>query len=105
MRQCNTDIQLGVLTGARLKKGVEFAEAIGAFSVNPSLLAFNQRFVDHAHNLGMRVYVHTVDRLDDLARIHGYGADGVFTNYPDRVLKHYVQGDAKGRWPGRADLT
>jgi hypothetical protein len=33
--------------------------------------------------------------------MHDFGVDGVFTNYPERVVAAYPQGAGATRWPAR----
>jgi len=62
------------------------AQEIGAFSVHPHLSCVTPEFIDDAHSRGLKVYVYTVDELEDIERLRLLGVDGVFTNYPERVL-------------------
>ena len=41
--------------------------------------------IDRAHREGLAVYVFTVDEPDEMRRLLGCGADGLFTNFPDRL--------------------
>ena len=41
----------------------------------------------HEHNLG--VYCYTVDDTDEAAALFDINVDGVFTNYPGRMLQHF----------------
>jgi len=98
MKRLNQDIKLGALIRGLLVDDSKFAEALGAFSVHPALDFTDQRFVDDAHARGLKVYVHTVDHPEDIAKMHKLGVDGVFTNFPERVLETYSQGDIPTRW-------
>ncbi len=105
MRQADPGIRLGVLAGTHLEQGLGLAERLGAFSVHLPMEAVNRAGVGQAHDNGLMVYAYTVNRASDLARMHAYGVDGVFTNYPERVLERYGQGDGSAWWPGRDDRT
>jgi len=80
-------------------QGVDFAADLGAIALNPALEIVNQRLVDEAHAHGLGVYVYTVNQAEDLARMHHLGVDGVFCNYPERVIQHYLQPDMNAGWP------
>jgi len=43
------------------------------------------RSIAAAHRHGMAVYVWTVNERDDMDRLLGWGADGVISDYPDRL--------------------
>ena len=79
-----------ILTGA-LIAGIPidetaFAHELGAYSVNQSREFINHSFVRDAHRRGLQVFVYTVDIFEDIQRMQQLGVDGVFCNYPDRVL-------------------
>ena len=68
------------------------------FSVHPSIEFIDRRFVDDAHARNLKVYVYTVNHPEDMARMHELGADGVFTNFPERVVARYSQRDRTIQW-------
>ena len=63
-----------------------FAEKLGAYSVHQSIEFVNREFITDAHDRKLKVFVYTVNHPEDIARMDALGVDGVFTNYPDRVL-------------------
>lgn len=98
IKRLTPEIKLGALIRGIPVDYAKFAEDLGAFSVHPSLEFVDQRFVDDAHNRGMKVYVYAVDHPDDITRMHEIGVDGVFTGFPERVLERFSQGDHKRGW-------
>ncbi|MEM7117267.1 MAG: glycerophosphodiester phosphodiesterase family protein, partial [Chloroflexota bacterium] len=44
-------------------------------------------FVQQAHARGLLVLPYTVNEPSNIAQIRAFGVDGVFTNYPERVLE------------------
>ncbi len=100
-RQLDADIRIGVITGSAPPDHIDFAAAINAFSVHPNFVNVHPALVEDVHVRGMKMYAYTVNERDDIARMHAMGVDGVFTNYPDRVLDHYAQGEGSGFWIGR----
>jgi len=46
----------------------------------------------------LKVYVYTVNEPEDLQAMVGLGVDGVFTNYPERVLEQYPQPEMSKGW-------
>jgi glycerophosphoryl diester phosphodiesterase len=86
VRRIDPQIRLGALMVGLPVDDAAFAAALGAYSVHLSLDFIDRRFVDDAHSRGLRVFVFTVNHPDDISKMEGLGVDGVFTNYPERVL-------------------
>ena len=84
--------RLGALIAARPLDYAAFAERLGAYSVNPAFDFIDQFFVDDAHARGLKVFAYTVNHPDDIRRMAALGLDGLFSNYPDRVLAETVRG-------------
>jgi glycerophosphoryl diester phosphodiesterase len=82
-------LQPGIRTGALIEKvppGVAaFAEQLGAWSVHPGKRCVSPELVADAHRRGLKVFVFTINRPADIAFMQTLGADGVFTDYPERV--------------------
>lgn len=89
-RQLNQDIHIGALHCSLPVNNAQFAQELGAWSINPSLEFVDQQLVDDAHSRDLKVYVYTVNHPDDIERMRKMGVDGVFTNYPERVLRDDV---------------
>jgi glycerophosphoryl diester phosphodiesterase len=62
------------------------AEKIGASELHASLDFIDAELVDDAHRRNLKVKVYTVNTLDELRRMSRLGVDGVFSDYPDRIL-------------------
>ena len=100
MKRLHQDMKLGALIRGLPVDGAKFAEDLGAFSVHQSLDFVDQRFVDDAHERGLKVYVYAVDHPEDIARMQVLGVDGVFTGFPERVLDNYAQDKVGDGWNG-----
>ena len=85
MRALSEDVRLGVLVGEAPGKVFEFAQRVGAYSVNPYHKRMSLEFVFMAHSLGLKVYPWTVNKPGDIARAKAMGVDGVISDYPERV--------------------
>ncbi|MCX6799927.1 MAG: glycerophosphodiester phosphodiesterase family protein [Candidatus Falkowbacteria bacterium] len=81
----NPQIKIGALIEAIPIGYAEFTEGMNASSVNLSLAFIDQAFVDDAHRRGLKVFVWTVNELDDILRMKNLGVDGMFSNFPDRL--------------------
>ncbi len=45
----------------------------------------NEVMIDNAHQKGIQVFVYTVNKLIDIAKMKELGVDGIITNFPERV--------------------
>lgn len=88
VRQLDPRIKVGAMIVGLPVDDAAFAVSLGAYSVHLSLEFIDRRFVDDAHSRGLRVFVFTVNHPEDIIQMSELGVDGVFTNYPERVLKH-----------------
>ena len=81
-------LQPEIHTGALIEKiprGLaEFAEKLGAWSINPSKRCVTAELVADAHRRGLKVFVYTINRPAEFARMGALGVDGVFTDFPER---------------------
>lgn len=74
----------GALTAQYALDKNQFAEVLGAWSVNIDLSIVDQGLVEDAHRRGLKAFVYTVDEPEDLLQLKSWGVDGVFTNKPAR---------------------
>lgn len=84
-RRLSKEFSIGVLISNIPAGFIEFAEKIGAYSVNVYIGSITRELVDDARRRGIRVFVWTVDDIDDIGRMSSLGVDGIFSNYPDRL--------------------
>lgn len=77
---------LGLLVGRSAEGLFERAEALDPYAVHLSERLASAALVDRIHERDMRVFVYTVNALDALERLRAMGIDGVFSDYPDRIL-------------------
>jgi glycerophosphoryl diester phosphodiesterase len=61
-------------------------DELQAYSFHPNVNFINQTLVDDAHRRGLKVWVYTVNEIDDLCHMAELGVDGVFTDHPQRLL-------------------
>ena len=88
VRERSAKLQLGVLFERMPARPFALAEKLKACSVHPPMKAVNARFVRAAHRRGFKVFAYTVNRPGDIARMSELGVDGVFSDYPERVVQH-----------------
>ena len=78
------EIKIGALIKNRNINYGEFDD-YPLYSVNINFKQVNQEFVNQAHQLGLKVFVYTVDDRQDILIMQDLGVDGIFSNYPDRL--------------------
>ena len=81
----NKRIPLGLLMTRPPPLYYLFARRLRAWSVHVALRHVRGRFVDDAHARGFKVLVYTVNSAADIARMARLGADGIFSDFPERV--------------------
>ena len=59
---------------------------LGAYSLNVSLRMVDPELVSLAHQAGLQIYVYTVNEPQDIEQLRSWGVDGVFSDFPDRVM-------------------
>jgi len=86
VKRLDSRIRTGALIAGPPLYCAAFAQKLGAYSVHQSIEHIRAELVADAHQRKLKVFVYTVDDLKELERMQTWGVDGVFTNYPDRVL-------------------
>lgn len=62
------------------------AKQLDAFAVNISAKSANEKRIRSIRSQGYRVFVYTVNSLEIAMQLRSWGASGVFTDHPDRLL-------------------
>jgi len=78
-----------ILTGASLVGiPVDYAacaKRAGAWSINPCIDHLDAAFVEDAHARGLKVLTWTANQPAQIAKARAFGADGIISDYPDRL--------------------
>ena len=77
----------GALFAKLLKDKWQIASDLGAWSVNFDRKLITQSLVEDAHARGYKVLVYTVNTPGDISKMLHLGVDGIFSDFPDRVIK------------------
>jgi glycerophosphoryl diester phosphodiesterase len=56
-------------------------------ALHPYLTDVNPQQVSRVHQLKRRIHVWTVNKPEDISRLHGWGVDGIFTDDPQLALQ------------------
>ena len=76
----------GALFVSMTEDSWEEVARLDAWSVHLLAESVHQAIVDEAHARGYQLLVYTVNDPEDMRRLAGYGVDGFFSDFPDRVL-------------------
>ena len=87
MGRLDTGDKARALIDTPLKDDIEFAAKLGAFSVHPSVEHVDRQFIKGSHTRGLKVYVYTVDRSEDISGCFSSGRTVFSLTFPERVLE------------------
>jgi glycerophosphoryl diester phosphodiesterase len=79
------NVNIGVLFCGVPVNLAQYAKDMGAYSLNLDRDFVTKELVDSAHELGLKVFVYTVNDQDEANRLKAKGVNGIFTDYPDRI--------------------
>lgn len=85
LARLNSRFRIGALLAYRPWGFLSFAKNVGAYSVHLNVNLVNPRIIEQAQRLGLKVYVWTVNQESEIKQIRQFGADGIFSDYPDRL--------------------
>lgn len=91
LKQALPDALVAPLLASIPLEGAAVVSELNAYSLHLDVSFISQALVDDAHNRGAKVYVYTVDHIDDIHALKQIGVDGVFSNYPDRAMQALTQ--------------
>lgn len=90
IHQQKPEFSIGALTACYPLDYAKFAERLNAYSVHLDVNFISKHFVSDAHQRGLKVFVYTVDELEDIKAMKALGVDGIFSNFPTRAKSHLV---------------
>lgn len=80
-------IRLGVLPDdGDVPGALRAADHLRAWSLHLAYATVRPPLLSSAHRLGLRLYPYTVNRIAAMRRLIAAGVDGIFTDYPDRLV-------------------
>lgn len=85
-KQLAPEIPVAALLGGVPLDWAACASELGARALNVAADFADERLVHDAHARGLKVYAYTVNHPDDMRALQAAGIDGVFSDYPERVL-------------------
>ncbi len=85
LANCDAKWHRGALFHKAVADYFEITSRLSAYSINLEKSLVTEKLVDKAHDHGLKVFVYTVNELDEIQRLIDLNVDGIITNYPDRV--------------------
>jgi glycerophosphoryl diester phosphodiesterase len=79
-------IPIGILLYGYPINTLEIGRALGAYSVHLNLEMVTPKRISALHQAGYKVFVYTVNEISDIRAMRAVGVDGVFSDFPDRVI-------------------
>lgn len=86
-RKYNPNISLGILTEQFSKDILAFAQEINAFSIHLPFEILNENILQDIQNKGFKVFVYTVNEVENIEKFKKMGVDGIFCNFPE-IMNH-----------------
>jgi glycerophosphoryl diester phosphodiesterase len=87
VKKLNPHIRIGILIDLPRRHYAIFARRYDAYSVHVQIDLASARFIARAHERGLKVFVYTVNNPEDIDRLQVLGVDGIFTDFPELVVK------------------
>ncbi|GAA6204792.1 glycerophosphodiester phosphodiesterase family protein [Thalassotalea sp. SU-HH00458] len=79
------DIETAALIAHNPIEYASFAQKLKCLAINPAIECLEQALVTNAQQLGLKVWVYTVDREEDINFCRQINVDAIFTNFPKKV--------------------
>jgi glycerophosphoryl diester phosphodiesterase len=79
------EVPFGPLIAAKPLDYALFAQAMNADIILPFFEFLDLKFVQDAHQRGLKIFTWTVNRPKDIKEMLSIGVDGIISNYPDRL--------------------
>ena len=84
-RKLNQKVRLGILFSELTSNNKDVAKELGAYFMGPEKTIVDRDLVEDAHERRLKVFVWTVDDIDEINRLRSLNVDGIISDYPDRL--------------------
>ncbi len=84
-------VKRGVLISGIPLDYAKCCEPLEAYSFHLDVNFISQPLIDDAKQRGLKTWVYTVNKKDDMRHLSAMGVDGVFTDDPEKLLKMNAQ--------------
>lgn len=84
-KQICRNVSTGLLYKEKKSEAWDYYEKIGINALHPYKGSVSEAFVEQAHAHDLKVYPWTVNKVSEMKQIISLSADGLITDYPDRL--------------------
>ena len=81
----NKNVKIGVLFEHYPWLYLWRTKKVNAYSITPGLKHATSKFVEKAHQKGLKVFVWTANTKEEIEKLKLLVVDGIFSNFPDRI--------------------
>lgn len=85
-RELDSSIKIGVLTRNDIEEDIQLAKELNAYSIHPYYKQVDLALINRLHQMNYKVFPFTVNEEEEIEIFIKNGVDGLFCDYPDRVL-------------------
>lgn len=86
-RELDRDIKIGVLTRNDIEADIQFAKELNAYSIHPYFEQLDKQLLERLHTMNFKVIPFTVNEPKLIEDFINAGVDGIFCDYPDRLIQ------------------
>ncbi|WNL43300.1 glycerophosphodiester phosphodiesterase [Halomonas sp. PAMB 3264] len=77
----------GEVTDEDFQRVADYAVGLGTNYLYDGEPVITEAFVQQAQENGLAVHVYTINEVDEMQRLLDWGVNGLFTDYPDRLIE------------------
>lgn len=85
IRKLKSKIPIGALLLYRSLGFLKFSQKIKTYAIHVNYKIVNSKLINDAHKKGIKIFVWTVNDLQEITYFKKLGVDGIFSDYPDRI--------------------
>ena len=85
LKKIDPEIKIGVLSKEVPAGFLNFAKKIKAYSVNTPVDKIDEKFVEHAHKKGLKVFVFAANNTDEIQKAKDLNIDYICSDFPNKI--------------------
>ena len=82
-RNLDSEIPIAILEEENISEAITLAKQLNAKAIHPFYQIISSEDVQEIHELGFRINVWTVNKLQEMRKMINFGVDGIISDYPD----------------------